>query len=142
MKLYTFPVSPNCRRVQAVINHLNLDCELIPVDLTQNEQLAPEFVALNPNHQVPTLVDGDFVLWESTAIMVYLCDKIAWQDLLPAETQARADVMRWLFWNASHWNVACSTFVFERLVKALLNLGEADPAKLADSEVRFHRFAA
>lgn len=142
MKLYHFPISPNSRRVWAVINHLDLECELIPLDLAKGEQMSPEFIAINPNHQIPTLVDGDFILWESNAIMTYLCDKTPWQDLLPTETQARADVLRWLFWNASNWNSACGAFVFERLVKPLLKLGDADPAKLADGEARFHRFAA
>jgi glutathione S-transferase len=48
--------------------------------------------------------------------------------------------MRWLFWNASHWNAACSAFVFERLVKPALNLGAPDAAKIADGEERFQRF--
>ncbi|KJV04997.1 glutathione S-transferase family protein, partial [Methylocucumis oryzae] len=76
MKLYHFPISPNSRRVVAVIHHLGLECELIALDLSKGEHLTPEFISLNPNHMIPTLVDGDTVLWESNAIMQYLCAKV------------------------------------------------------------------
>jgi glutathione S-transferase len=142
MKLYHFPISPNSRRVWAVINHLGLNCELVTVDLSKGEQLKPSFVAINPNHMIPTFVDDHVVLWESHAIMTYLCDVTPGQDLLPAEPVARADVMRWLFWNASHWNPTCGIFVFERLVKPALKLGETDPSKIADGEERFQRFGS
>ena len=51
---------------------------------------APEFLALNPNGQVPVLRDGDFVLWESSAILRYLIDKYGPGDLVPKTVQARA----------------------------------------------------
>jgi glutathione S-transferase len=142
MKLYHFPISPNSRRVWAVINHLGLDCEYITLDLLNGEQMSPEFVALNPNHMIPTLVDDDLVLWESHAIMIYLCEKTAGQNLLPTDTKARADVMRWLFWNTAHWNNTCGIFVFERLVKPALKMGDADAAKIAEGTERFQRFGA
>jgi len=142
MKLYHFPISPNSRRVIAVLHHLGLDCELVAVDLSKGEQMTPEFLRLNPNHMIPTLVDGDFVLWESNAIMQYLCAKVPDNSLWPLSNPAtQADVSRWQFWQAAHFGSACGVMIFERLVKKFLNLGEPDLQEIAKGEERFHRFA-
>jgi glutathione S-transferase len=73
MKLYGFPMSPNVRRVQIALEEAGRAYELIPVDLTQGEHKKPDYVSMNPHGRVPTLVDGDLVLWESHAI----CDYVA-----------------------------------------------------------------
>ena len=74
MRLYYHPRSTCSRRVLITADHLGCPLELVPVDLFQGAQHAPEFASLNPNHKVPVLVDGSFVLWESYAIMQYLAD--------------------------------------------------------------------
>ena len=66
MKLYGFPASPNTWKVRAVAHHLGMPLELEFVDLTKGAQRKPEYLALNPTGRTPTLVDGDFKLWEST----------------------------------------------------------------------------
>jgi glutathione S-transferase len=141
MKLYHFPISPNSRRVLAVLHHLQLDCELEVVDLSKGEQMQPEFLKLNPNHMIPTLVDGDFVLWESNAIMQYLCSKVPNTTLWSADPQVQADINRWQFWQAGHFGSACSVMIFERVVKKLFMSAEADLQEVAKGEERFHRFA-
>ncbi len=141
MKLYHFPPSPNSRRVLAVIHHLGLDCELVPVDLFEGEQMRPGFVALNPNHMIPTLVDGDFVLWESNAIMQYLCSKGPANPLWPADPKAQADISRWQSWGLAHFGAACGIYIYERLVKQALGQGDPDPVEIQKGELRFHRFA-
>jgi glutathione S-transferase len=141
MKLYHFPISPNSRRVVAVLQHLQLDCELAIVDLSKGEQMQPDFLKLNPNHMIPTLVDGDFVLWESNAIMQYLCSKVHNNTLYPADPRLQADINRWQFWQAAHWGSACSVFIFERVIKKVFMSAEADLAEVAKGEERFHRFA-
>ena len=87
MKLHTAPGSPSGRKVQAVILHLKLDVQVQNHDFAKGELRAPEYLALNPNGSVPTLVDGDFVLWESNAIMQYLADKAGDQLLFPRDLQ-------------------------------------------------------
>src|SRR5215510_2916338 len=72
MKLYGFPPSPNTWKVRAVAPHIGIPLELALVDLSKGQQRTPEYLALNPTGRTPTLVDGDLVLWESTAIMHYL----------------------------------------------------------------------
>ena len=73
MKLYGFPRSPNTWKVRAVAAQLAMPLELELVDLTKPR--APAYLALNPTGRTPTLVDGDFVLWESNAIMQYLASQ-------------------------------------------------------------------
>jgi glutathione S-transferase len=61
MKLYSMHNSNNCRRVNATIQHLGLDVEI--VEQAMGDLKKPEYLAINPNGKVPTLVDGDFKLW-------------------------------------------------------------------------------
>ena len=63
------------RRVLALVKHLDSKADLVHVDLLGGGRKTPEYSRLNPNMKAPALVDGDFVLWESSAIMAYLCRK-------------------------------------------------------------------
>ena len=142
MKLYHFPPSPNSRRVLAVAYHLGLDPELIDVSLPKGEHMQPEFIALNPNHKIPTFIDDDgFTLWESTAIMQYLAKKESGHTLYPDDLKQQADTNRWLYWNIAHWSPACGIYVFEYLFKKLLKLGDPDPDELKKGDELFSRFA-
>jgi glutathione S-transferase len=141
MKLYHMPVSPNSRRVLAVAYHLGIPLDLEELDLPQGEHLRPSFIKLNPNHKVPTLVEGDFVLWESAAIMLYLAGKKPGNTLWSGDPRVQADIYRWLFWNTANWGPACGIFIYEHLVKKFINQGPADPAELKKGEDQFHRFA-
>ena len=141
MKLYGFPASPNTWKVRAVAAHLGLPLELIIVDLSQGRQRSPDYLALNPTGRTPTLVDGDFVLWESTAIMQYLASRSR-NALWPDDARVRADIMRWQSWQLQHWSKeACEPLVFQRLVKQLLRLGPPDPAVVERGLECFHRDA-
>ena len=64
----------------------------------------PDFLALNPNAQVPVLIDGDTVLWESNTICRYLAGKMERADLLPSTPLARARVEQWMDWQATDLN--------------------------------------
>ncbi|HLY54416.1 MAG TPA: glutathione S-transferase family protein [Stellaceae bacterium] len=142
LELYVFPPSPRAFKALAVANHLGIEYRLKPVNLFAGEHRTPEYAALNPNMKMPVLKDGDFVLWESNAIIQYLALKRPESGLLPLEDPARLDVTRWQFWDLAHWDPACATFIFENLVKGLVTPGAApDPAALAKGEELFHRFA-
>jgi glutathione S-transferase len=136
MKLHVFPPSPNARKVQFVAQHLQIPHEIEIVDLSQGQQRSPEYLKLNPNGVMPTLTDGDFVLWESEAIMRYLCSLAPGQTLLPSDPKKNADVMRWQAWALANWFPACGTCIFENLVKVLLQGGKPDAARVADGEAR------
>ena len=103
IELHVFPPSPRAFKVMAAANHLGIDHKLNFVDLRKGDQKAPAYVALNPNMRMPTLTDGDFVLWESNAILQYLAGMKPESGLLPRDERARLDVIRWQFWDRAHW---------------------------------------
>jgi glutathione S-transferase len=128
MRLYHHPMSSNARRATLTALQLGTDVELVFVDLAKGEHKKPDFLKLNPGGKVPVLEDDGFALTESHAIMQYLCDKTPGQTLYPTELRARADVNRWLFWNAAHFQASVAILNWEHVVKRFLNLGDADPA--------------
>lgn len=141
MKLYYFPASPNTRKAHAVALHLDLPIDLRLIDLQQGEQRTPEFLNLNPTGRTPVLRDGDFTLWESTAIMQYLASQIP-NTLFPDNAKTRADILRWQSWDLAHWIPACQSLQFENFIKPLLQLGEPDLQVVQQATERFHQEAA
>ena len=97
MKLYYHPVSTTSRPLMLFAAEHKLPLELQVVDLMTGEQYKPAFEKINPNHLVPVLEDGDFVLTESSAILKYLADKF---DLpsYPKDLQQRAKVNEMMDW--------------------------------------------
>lgn len=141
MKLYGFPPSPNTRKVHAVALHLGIPIEFQFVDLTKGGSRTPEFLKLNPTGRTPVLVDGELVLWESTAIMQYLAAHKP-SALWPDSPAAQADVLRWLSWQLAHWSKACEPLVFEKVVKPFMRIGAADPVVVKQAHDVFHKEAA
>lgn len=142
MKLYMNSMSPNVRRVRLTAAVLGLQLEEKNLDLSKGEHKQPEFLAINPNGAVPALVDGDFVLTESRVIMQYLVSKKPESGLLPRDEQARIDVMRWQFWDSSHFSASLRTLMFERFLKPMFGLGEPNAASIEEALTNFRRFAA
>ena len=142
MKLYHNPLSPNVRRVRLTAAVLGIQLEEQKLDFAKGEHKSPEYLALNPNGAVPTLVDGDFVLTESRSIMQYLASKKPESGLLPKDEQARADVTRWQFWDSSHFSPQLGTLTFEKMIKGMMGMGEPDQSKIKDALAGFRRFAA
>jgi len=141
MKLHKFVGSPSARKVEAVIAHLAIAVEIVDHDLLGGALRAPDYLALNPNAMVPALEDGAFVLWESNAIMQYLADRAGSDALSPREARARADVVRWQFWEQAHFNRAFGTLAFETVAKPKLGLGATDAALVATAQADLARFA-
>jgi glutathione S-transferase len=142
MKLYGFPPSPNTWQVRALAAYLGVPLEFEFVDLTKGVQRTPAFLALNPTGRTPLLVDGDFNLWETLAIMQYVASKKP-NALWPNDARTRADITRWQSWTLAHWNRdACVPLLFERFVKKMLNLGEPDQAAIAKGVDAFAKKAA
>jgi glutathione S-transferase len=98
MKLYMHPVSMTSRPVRLFIAENNIPVEEQVVDLFTGEHYQPPYLAINPNHMVPVLEDGDFRLTESSAILKYLADKID-SPAYPKDLKKRAkvnEVMDWI----------------------------------------------
>lgn len=142
MKLHVFPPSPNAIKVLAAAHHLELPFEQVFVDLFKGDQKAAPFTARNPNQKMPVLEDGDFVLWESNAILQYLAAKRPEAGLWPSDPARQADVSRWQFWQTAHWSPACGILTFERVIKRIANLGPVNEAEIARVEPDFHKYAA
>jgi glutathione S-transferase len=142
MKLHVAPPSPRAFKVLVVARHLGLDFELCPVDLLNGANLRPEFVALNPNKKMPVLEDDGFVLWESNAITQYLASKKPEGGLLPPDPRGRADVSRWQFWENAHWDPACGSLIFERMLKKIFGQGDPSAAQIEKGEEEVRRFGA
>jgi glutathione S-transferase len=102
MQLYGRRSSINVQKVIWCLAELGLvegrDYQRIDAGLQFGVVNTPEFLALNPNGLVPTVVDGDLVLWESNTIVRYLASSSGNEALLPLDPAARADVERWMDW--------------------------------------------
>jgi glutathione S-transferase len=96
--LYHFPLSPAVRRVESLLVECGLPYQVRALDMMAGEHMAPEYLAINPNHQVPTLIDGDLIIHESNAILRYLCNKHGLESWYPTDPRTRAKVDQWLDW--------------------------------------------
>jgi glutathione S-transferase len=94
--------SVNVQKVLWCAEELDLSYQRIDAGMAFGRNTEPDYLAMNPNGRVPTLVDGDFVLWESNSIMRYFA--LVYGDgstIYPAAPKARAAVDRWLDWTLS-----------------------------------------
>lgn len=96
MKLYHHPLSGHSHRARLFLALIGADVEVIDVDLAAGEHKSAEFLALNRFGQLPVLVDGDTVISDSNAILVYAAKKFGRSDWLPEAPTAAAAVQRWL----------------------------------------------
>lgn len=139
MKLYWFD-TVNPRKVCAVAKYLESPIEYTRVNLGRGEHKTPEYVAINPNGKVPTLVDGARVLWEAAAIMCHLAAR-ADSELWPQDHR-QIDVLRWLSWDLAHFYRAGGTLYFEHIIKLRFGLGETDPVAVGKATDEWRRLAA
>jgi glutathione S-transferase len=96
IRLYRMVLSGHCHRVELFMRLAGIPYEAIDVDLAKGEHKKPEFLALNPFGQVPVIEDGDVVLADSNAILVYLEAKYAPGRWLPRDPLGAARVQQWL----------------------------------------------
>ncbi|WP_027171793.1 glutathione S-transferase [Methylobacterium sp. 10] len=96
MKLFHMALSGHAHRARLFLSLVGADCEIVEVDLAAGAHRTPEFLALNPFGQVPVLVDGDVVVPDSNAILVYVAKTLGRTDWLPEDASGAARVQRWL----------------------------------------------
>lgn len=96
LKLYDLDRSGNCYKVRLLLSMLELEYERVPTDSFSGETQTPEFKHLNPRGQIPVLTDGETVVWDSMAILVYLARRYGGERWLPSEALGEARVMQWL----------------------------------------------
>lgn len=146
--LYYLLISPPCRAVMLTAEAVGVKLNLKELDIFKGEQMKPEFLALNPQHCIPTLVDGDFVIWESRPTCSYLASKYGKDDsLYPNDPRTRAEVER-----LNSFDMGTLFHRFGEYVFPVMFRGEKEfnPDKLArlqealgwlDSWVAGHKFA-
>ncbi|MGH7902152.1 MAG: glutathione S-transferase family protein [Thermodesulfobacteriota bacterium] len=96
LDLYT-AATPNGRKASIMLEEIGLPYNLIHIKLHKLEQKTPEYLRLNPNGRIPTIVDhdeGDFIVFESGAILIYLAEKTG--KYLPMDNKGRSIVIQWL----------------------------------------------
>src|ERR687896_1969364 len=116
MKLYEFGPTRSMR-VRWTLQELGVDFEPVRINLLAGEHQRPEFLKINPAGRIPVLVDGDLVLTESVAIVLYLAEKYPERALLPAGLNERAQVNRWLLFAATEleqplWRISRHTALY------------------------------
>jgi glutathione S-transferase len=116
MKLYEFAPTRSIR-ARWTLQELGVDFEPITVNLVAGEHHRPEFLEINPAGKVPVLIDGDLVLTESIAIVVYLAEKYGDRGFLPTDPLQRAELNRWLLFTATEleqplWRIARHTMLY------------------------------
>lgn len=90
IKLYTFPLSTNSRKVRIALLEKGLEFERVNVDLAKREQKNPEYLKIHPFGQVPALDDEGFIVYDSTVINEYLEDEYPYPPLMPEDSEGRA----------------------------------------------------
>lgn len=106
LELYGKSTSINVRKVLWLCEELELKYRHVDGDPSSDADFNARLCRINPNGQVPVLLDGDFALWESNSICRYLAARAQRHDLLPADPRARALVEQWMDWQATNLNSA------------------------------------
>ncbi len=96
MKLYDLERSGNCYKIRLLLSCLGVAYERVAVNIDKGEQKTEAFLRISPRGQVPVLDDNGKIVWDSTAILVYLARRFGGETWLPGEPLAMAHVMQWL----------------------------------------------
>lgn len=114
IKIYGDPGSGSRRRVTAAAAAIGIPVHVVDIDLFKGESHTQEFLRLNPHGLSPVMVDGDLVLYESSAINLYLAEK-ADSDLVGRTTAERYQILQWMFWSGEQWRVF-ATLTFDEVI--------------------------
>uniref|UniRef100_B3P1C6 GG18795 n=2 Tax=Drosophila erecta TaxID=7220 RepID=B3P1C6_DROER len=114
LDLYNFPKAPASRAIQMVAKALGLELNSKLINTMEGDQLKPDFVKINPQHTIPTLVDNGFAIWESRAIAVYLVEKYGKPDspLYPKDPHKRALINQRLYFDMGTLYDALTKYFF------------------------------
>ncbi|MDH4109108.1 MAG: glutathione S-transferase family protein [Gammaproteobacteria bacterium] len=96
MTLHDFPTSGHAHRIRLFLSMLGVDYDRLTVDMPGGGHKTADYLRLSPLGQVPTLVDGEIIITDSSAALVYLAKKYGRRDWLPEDPAGAAAVQRWL----------------------------------------------
>lgn len=127
-------VSPAVNKVRFVLNHLGLDYRFDRVNLMDGEGQTPEYLKLNPTGKIPVLIDGDFAMWESNAIIKYLARRQK-SSLYPEDIKKQALVDQWMDFGSLHVTSAMSRLTYNMLIAP--RRGETPDARSMEDGCKF-----
>ena len=137
MRLYEFAPTRSIR-ARWVLQELGEEFEAVTVNLVAGDHRRPQFLKINPAGRVPALVDGDPVITESVAIVLYLAERDAQRRFLPRDIALRSQVYRWLMFAATEleqplWRIARHTALYPEDIRlpAELPIARQDFAEMA-----------
>jgi len=110
--LYHFPLSQHSRRVVSLLEEAGIEYQARLINMMEGEHMSADYMAINPNHQVPSLEDEEVCIYESNAIMRYLCDKFQLNNWYPNAITQRAQVDQWLDWGQCRLGPVVKDIVF------------------------------
>lgn len=140
-EVYLDPCTINCRKVLAGLDLTKTPFEEKFVDYFKGEQKSDWYSKINPFKTVPAAIDGDLILTESNAILQYGADLAGPTSAYPADLKQRANVNRWLLWEASQWFQTNYVYLVQNVVMPLLK-GEPDQAALDKEAPNWNKLAA
>jgi glutathione S-transferase len=94
--LFDFETSGNCYKIRLMLSFLGLEYSRKTVDIGKDENRTEAFLSLNPRGHIPVLVDGDTVIWDSQAILVYLARQYGDERWLPLDSLGLSQILQWL----------------------------------------------
>lgn len=131
LKLYGQYMS-RAQRCLWTLEELGVPYEHVKTNQGAGESRTPEFLKINPNGHVPVLTDGDFILWESMAIAMYLARKFGHGSLWPASVEDEGRVMQWALWASLEMEI----YVVNYLRHAMLYPPEKRRPELAEEALK------
>jgi glutathione S-transferase len=144
-EVYLDPCTVNSRKVLAGLDLLGTEYHLNHINYFTGEHKSPEYAKLNPCQTVPTAHDdtADYKdpITESNVILMYAADRDGGNPAYPKELHLRANVNRWLLWEASVWFHSCYVYLVEYVVKPLLN-DQPDEAIIREQDPTWKKLAS
>lgn len=138
IKLYGFQPSFPVNRVRLCLNAMELEYQLIPTNPLAGENQTDEYLKMSPSGKIPALDDDGFALFESNAIMKYLCRKHK-SDFYPSDITSQANVDKWLDFTAMHLGNGIAKVLFNKIIAGIID-APVDEQSLADGYSFIERF--
>lgn len=137
IKIYGDAGSGSLRRVTTAAKIMGIELERVKVDLFKGESRTDEFKSrLNPHGLTPVLEDGDTILWEASAINLYLADKVN-SPLAGTTQEERFQMLQWMFWSGEQWRTFTTTIFDERVGKTVMGVPKDESlVKFAEGKIR------
>jgi len=107
--------SVNVQKVMWLIDELGLEAERVDIGGKYGGDKVPEYLAKNPNGQIPTLLDGDYVLWESHSIVRYILEAYGGAPWLPADVKVRGHANQWMDWYGANLHPPMTVLYFQMI---------------------------